>query len=436
MKKRVIVPVLLSVMALPLLGTAQQAPLTLPDAINIALKNSLDIQIAKNNVQRADVLNDYGVAGGLPTVSATASDNEQITTINQEFANAARNTKRSNVAANNLSAGLTGSILLFNGYRVVATKDRLAQLEQQSQQFLNSQIQNILAAVMTAYFDVVRQQSYVKTIAQSIEVSRQKLEIIKTQQSVGMANNADLFQAQLDLNALLQSEQSQDLVIKQSKTELLRLLTLKADSAIAIQDTIMVDKSVLLETIENRLSANPDIAAAAQQVLINEYIVKETNAQRYPSLRANGGYSFAYNKSAAGDTRLNNSYGPTLGVSLAIPIYSGGAIKRQQQAAQIDVKNADLQQKALVRDYTANMVKSYQAYAITLQQLEREQGNYQLARQLLDLVLQRFQLKQATIVDVRQAQQSFEAAGYRLVNLNFAAKSAEIQLKLIGSMLQ
>ncbi|BAV09656.1 Outer membrane protein TolC [Filimonas lacunae] len=427
--------VILGWILLPLCSVAQQQ-LTLPDAITIALKNSLDIQVAKNSLQQNSILNNYGVAGGLPTVSATATDNEQITTINQEFANTTRNTKRSNVATNNLSAGLTGSILLFNGYKVIATKSRLEQLEQQSKQVLNSQVQNLLASVMTAYFDVVRQQSYIKTINQSIEVAKQKLEIIKTQQSVGMANNADLFQAQLDVNALLQSQQSQELVISQSKTELLRLLTLKADSTITVQDTITVDNGVLLETIENRLTTNPDIAAAAQQVTINEYIVKETAAQRYPALRANGGYSFVYNKSAAGDTRLNNSYGPTVGLSLTVPIYYGSAYKRQQQVAEIDVKNAGLQKQILERDYSANMIKTYQAYVSSMQQLDREKGNYGLARQLLDLVLQRFQLKQATIVEVRQAQQSFEEAGYRLVNLNFAAKSAEIELKRVGSLLQ
>ena len=421
-------------LAIPALSNAQQA-LTLPDAINIALKNSFDIQLARNNVAKNAVLNHYGVAGGLPTVNATATDNEQITTINQEFANESRNTKRSNVATNNLSASATGSIVLFNGYRIVATKNRLEQLERQSEQLLNAQIQNTIAGVMTTYYDIVRQQSYIKTIDQSIAVSQQKLDIIKTQQSVGLANNADLFQAQLDLTALLQSKQSQILIIKQAKTELLRQLTLQSDSSIAITDTILVDKTILLETIANRLSTNPDVIAADQQVKINEYIVKETAAQRYPSIRFNGGYSFIYNKSAAGDTRLNNSYGPTLGLNVAIPIYNGTAFKRQQQAAEYDVKNADLQKRGLIRDYYAGMIKTYQSYAITLQQLETEQANYKVAQQLLDLVMQKFQLKQATIVEVRQAQQSFEDAGYRLVNLNYAAKSAEIELRRLASQL-
>lgn len=104
-------------------GFAQQK-LSLTDAINTALQNSYDIQLAKNSVEISNINNHIGVAGGLPVVSATGNDNEQVTSINQKFADAARDTKRDNVSSNNLTVGLTGSFLLFNGYRVVSTKKK------------------------------------------------------------------------------------------------------------------------------------------------------------------------------------------------------------------------------------------------------------------------------------------------------------------------
>ena len=55
--------------------------ITLPDAVQIALKNNLGIQIAKNNVTVAGINNNYGIAGGLPVVSATATDQEQATSL-------------------------------------------------------------------------------------------------------------------------------------------------------------------------------------------------------------------------------------------------------------------------------------------------------------------------------------------------------------------
>jgi len=414
-------------------GNAQDI-LHLQDAVNIALKNSLDIQLAENDVEANTLLNNKGIAGGLPVVTASLTDNEQLSAINQKL-NSGVNINRKAAATNNLNSNVSASILLYNGNRVVATKSRLAQLQKQSQSLLNSQIQDILGSVMTGYYDIVRQQSYLKTIEKSIEASRQQLEIVQTRQSVGLANNADLFQAQIDLNALLQLQISQQLIIDQAKTELLRLLTLRPDSVINIQDTILVDKTINLDQVLNNLHQNSNIIASEDQVRINELIVKETAALRYPSVRANTGFNFNRSQAAAGNFLLNQSYGPTVGISLGIPIYNGSVFNRQKKVAEIDVRNARLGNQILIRDFNSQVVKSYQTYASTLKQLDTEQQNYLLSAQLLELALKRFQFKQATIVDVKNAQQSFEQSGFRLVNLNYAAKSAEIELKRLGNQL-
>ena len=43
--------------------------------------------------------------------------------------------------------------------------------------------------------------------------------------------------------------------------------------------------------------------------------------------------------------------------------------------------------------------------------------------------MQRFQVNQATILEIKAAQNSDELANYQLVNLKFAAKISEIELK-------
>ncbi len=87
----------------------------------------------------------------------------------------------------------------------------------------------------------------------------------------------------------------------------------------------------------------------------------------------------------------------------------------------------------LLINYTSNAIKTWQSYTSNLRQLETQQKNYDLSVQLVDLVLQRFQLRQATIVDVKLAQQTFEDAAYALVNISFAAKAAEIQLRKLAN---
>lgn len=417
-----------------LTGFAQQR-MSLSDAINTALKNSYDIQLAKNNLEITDVNNNIGIAGGLPVVTGTASDNEQITSINQKFADPTRDTKRPNVAANNLAVGVTGSMLLFNGYRVVTTKKRLEELVLLNQELLKAQIQNTISGVMAKYYDIVRQQSLMKTIIKSIEVSKQRLDILNIRKDVGLANAADTYQAQLDLNALVQSQQSQQLVIDQAKTDLLNLIFVNPETPITVSDTIIVDRSVRMDSIRSNLSKNPLVIAADRQVHINELIEKETAAQRIPSIRANAGYNFTNSSSAAGFSLLNQSYGPFIGIGVTIPIYNGGIFKRQQQVAAINTRNATIQRDNIVLDNQTGMVRTYQSYTNALAQLETEQKNYDLSLQLLDLVLQKFQLGNATIIDVKLAQQTFENEGYRLVNLNYSAKIAEIELKRLATQL-
>ena len=422
-----------TVLLASLAGKAQDV-LQLPEAVNLALKNSLDIQLGKNDVEANTILNNNGVAGAMPVVTAAISDNEQISTINQKL-NSGVNINRNAAATNNLNANVAAGILLYNGNRVVATKSRLAQLQMQSQSLLNSQIQQVIGAVATGYYNIVRHQSYLKTIERSIDASKQQLSIVQTRQSAGLANNADLFQAQIDLNALIQLQLAQQLVIEQAKTELLRLITLRPDSAIAIKDTIIVDKTMTLDMVINSLQQNPDIIASTDQVRINELIVKEIAALKYPSVRATTGYNFGRSQAAAGNFLLNQSYGPSVGVTIGIPIYNGSVFNRQKKVAEINVRNADLNKQILVRDFNAQVVTLYQTYASTLIQVENEQKNYKLSEELLQLALKRFQFKEATIIDVKNAQQSFEQSGFRLVNLNFAAKFAEIELKRLGNQL-
>jgi len=421
-----------SLILLPFLGSAQR--LSLQDAINLTLKKNYEIQITKNSLDIATINNDLGIAGGLPTVSGTASNQESVTNLNQTL-NTGSQISKTGVGTNTTAVNVTGSMLLYNGYRVVATKKRLEALEQQSQQQLNSLIQSTIALVTDKYYDIVRQQSYMKTLQQSIDLSKQQLDIITTKKDIGVANNADLFQAQIDLNTRLQDYTSQELVVRNAKTDLSTIMGVSSDSNIIISDSIIVDKNLLLAPILDSLKKNPDIVSVEKQIFINQQIEKETSAQRYPSLRANTGLNYGRTQSDAGQTLFNQSYGPFLGLSLSVPIYNAGITKRQERIASINTKSAKLQKDSLINSYQSGIMKVYQSYVTNIKQAEKQLINYNLSAQLVDLSLQRYKLAQATIIELREAQKSYEDAGYRLVNLLFAAKVAEIELKRISNSL-
>ena len=414
---------------------AAQNNLSLKEAVTIAIQNSYDIKLVENTAAIAKNNNNYGVAGGLPTVTATGTNNNTLTTIHQTFPDPSRNTTRSGVDGSTLNGGLSATMILFNGYRVAATKDRLESIQKQTEAALQTQMLNTSSTVMQQYYNVIRQAAFLKTIEKSIEASEQRVAIVKTRQEIGVANQADLLQSSLDLNALLQAKQNQLVVLEQVKADLYNSMVVPANSNFTFADSIQVDQKLSLSDIESKMKSHPLLQSAQQLINVNQFLEKETKALTYPTLRANGGYNYNSNKSTAGFILLNESYGPFLGLNLSIPIYAGSTSKRAYKNAQINTVSAKIQYENTEQDLATELFKTYQNYQNSLKQTPIEVQNFEMSEALLALVMEKFKLGQATIVDVKQAQQSFETAGFRLTSLKFSAKIAEIELKRLSNQL-
>ena len=423
MKKLIIILAIL----IPLLGTSQPM-ISLKSAIDTMLNNSFEIKIAGNILNINKKNNTLGMAGGLPSVNINISDNESSTNVNQKL-NSGVEIKKSSANGNTMTSNLTLGMVLFNGFKITATKGRLEHLQKMSELQLNLQIQNSIAAVMAKYYDIIRQQEYLKIIQFSLDVSQKKLDIVSERRKVGLANDADYLQAQIDVNTAQQLLRTQQLVVDQAKTDLLQLMSRNKYYDYVVNDTIVVDRSVDLNIVTNFLEKNPQYLSAEQQVMVNEQIVKEVAALRYPTFRLNTGYNMNRSQSDAGLTLLNQNYGPFAGVTLQVPIYNGNTYKIQKETAIYNVENARLQQQSLLNILTANAVKTFHNYSYTFQQIDSQKVTIDMAKKLISVVLLRFQVNQATILDVKAAQASFENSGYQLVNLEYAAKISEIELK-------
>lgn len=425
---------LLIAMIIPFAGKSQQQ-FTLKSAIDTALRNNFDIQIAKNNLEIARKNNTYGNAGGLPGISANAGDNGSLSTISQEFSDGTSSTI-SNKRENDLSAGVSGGIILFNGFKITATKERLNRLQNLGEIQFNQQVQNTIANVMITYYDIIRQQNYLKIMQNSLDVSNQKLEIINVKKNVGMADAVEILQAQTDVNSAEQSLALQKLAIEQNKADLLLLISSKNKKPFSITDSIVVDSSLKLDSITSYLNRNPQFLGAEQQILIDEQLVKEVSAQRYPSIKLSAGYDFYHANMNKGSMTLNQNYGPTAGINMQIPIFNGNIYKSQKEVAKIRVDNSKLEKESLQNSLSTQASKIYRSYYTTLQQIESQRNNFEMTKQLVDVVLKQFHVSQTTILEVKAAQASYENAAYLLVNLLYSAKVAEIELKQLTYSLE
>ena len=312
----------------------------------------------------------------------------------------------------------------------MATKKRFSLLQQQSEIELNGQVQDIMAAVMLKYYDIIRQQGNLRIMQRVLDLSQKKLDIVNEKNLVGMANGVDMMQAQSDVNTASQNLTIQQLIIEQEKEELLLLMNSHQKATFSLSDSIIsIDNTLLLDSVMSSLKRNPLLLSAEHQVRINEQLLKETNAQRYPSLKLNTAYNFGRSQYNSGYTLMNQTYGPTAGLTLQVPIFNSNVYRTQKIVAGLNVNNAKLMKENLSHSLETAITNKYNAYSTTLKQIASQQENFELSKKLVDLVLQNFQHGQATILEVKAAQASYESAAYQLINFQYAAKSAEIELK-------
>ena len=405
-----------------------QVPLSLYEAQQTAVRKNYEVQLARNAAEVNRLENTYGNAGGLPTVGLSMRDQESLTDIDQEFSNGTK-ISRSGNASNNFNGQLLVNYTLFNGFRIRATRERLAALEAAGEQELLAQLQNTLADVTVTYFDVVRQQRYRTSLVRSKEFADQKLEIIDQRVKVGLSNNADLFQARIDVNASEQHLAEQDLLIRRAMVDLNTTIVSPVDTQYLLTDSMVIDRSIALDSVLGFLRNHPELLASLSRADALEESIREVRSQRMPSLRLDGGYSYNRTVNEAGFALFNLSNGPAIGATLQVPLYNGGSVRSQEKIARLNADNARVAVSMTQQRLEAQAIKSYEAYRTALGQLDQQEESFALASQVLDIQLQRFSVGQSTILDLRAAQSSFEQTAASLVNARYIAKLAETELR-------
>ncbi len=408
--------------------------ISLEEACNAAINNNFNIQIIQNNAQIAKVNNFAGNTGKLPRINLIVNDNYQIFGINQQLASG-QEINRNGATSNALNATIRADWQIFNGFRIPAAQERLLLQETNSQLAAKAQKQVIVAAVIVAYTDIVRQKQNIKVLRSSLEVSEKRMEIVKKRMEVGTANQTDVYLAQLDINTQEQALANQKLSIKQATVNLNLLMGKKAEESTEVSETIVFEKNINIEQLRSSLQKNPQFEMAKNNLQANKNLEREIHSQRLPTFNLNAGYSYNRNNSTAGFLLLNQNYGPFIGFNFTLPLYNGNVNSRQFEIARMQTKTQDLELQRIKQELEGELERQWQAYLIAKEQLEAEEKNSKVAQDYLQLMQKRFELGQSNIIEIREAQRVLESTEGRRTQALFNLKVAETQLLLTAGVL-
>jgi outer membrane protein TolC len=407
-----------------------QPILGVDDAVSMALKNNYDILVAHNDAEVAKVNNTAGNAGMPPTVAIIGSDNYSINTIDQKLPGGAPDIQSPDATTNAFNAGAALNWTLFDGGKMFVTKRKLGEIQTLGEIQFKDKVLQTVYNVIAAYYNVVSQKQTLASIEEVISYNKDRVNIGKTSFNAGLSPKTTFLQAQIDLNVFMENAINQRTVISVAKRTLNQLLSRDAQTAFDVHDSIAQDFSPDTARLREKLfSRNTGVLSLQKQVDIARLGLDESYTLRYPKLSVSAGYDFFRTDNSTGSLLMNRGYGPQIGASVSIPIYQAGAISRQIASAKLALQSAQYDLESGKQLAYTQMQNALDEFENQRQLLAIEKDNTALAKENLDISMARLRYGQSTSLELRQAEESYEDARTRLINIEYNVKIAETKLK-------
>jgi len=412
-----------------------QERLSLEQAVQTALENNFDIKLNKNEVDQAKNNVTRANAGMLPIVTGNLSTNNTVSNTKQTLSSGVSQ-ERNGAKNTSLVYGPVLNWQVFDGFQMFARYDRLKELENLGEANFKLAVQTTLADVINNYYDLVQQQQQIEALSGALEISRIRLRNSKSRYTIGKAAKLEVLAASVDLNTDTTNLLRQIDQYRNTKIKLNELLARDINTDFSVSDTIIIGNSLLLPELQNSATQlNPALQSAIINKRISEINLREVKANRYPVINLNTGYNFNKSTSELGFARSSVGRGLNYGLTASINIFNGYLQKRAEKNASLQIENNQLQYEKLDQSITSQLSSLFQTFQTNLQLVKLERQNLEVARQNMDITLEKFRLGSVAPLEFREAQRNYIDANARYTNAQFEAKLAEVALLQLSGRL-
>ena len=413
----------------------QAQVLTAEEAVKMALQNNFDIQLARNAADVTVINNSAGQAGMLPSIGLNGGFGGGNTNLNQNLADG-RVIDRAGVVTNTANAAVQLNWTLFDGMGMFINRTRLRQLNEAGEQAYRIQVEQTLLDVLTAYYQLVRQQYVVKVNEQNLKLSDERVRLAGNRYEVGTGSKLDFLQSKVDRNndhtLLIQLQQE----LETSKIKLNQLLGRDVKTTFSVADSLQQDDALNYEQLyKDALSKNSLLRLSDIQRGIALQELRMVRAQQLPVVSLNSGYTYNRNKTTAGFLLLNQNNGVNFGLNASVPLFSGFQLKRQHQQAKLSLRTAELVQQKQQLDMQAQLNTVFVQYSRSKELLNLQKENVATAKLAMEVAMDKFRIGTAGLLEVKNAQQNLLNAENRMIEVVLQMKQAEIQLLRVSGNL-
>ena len=420
---------------LPLLASAQAAVdvaavpedaptvLTLEDALRVALSENVSVQVADKEVERAGYARKGSYASLFPQVSGSGSYQRTIKKqvmymdfdlggmgggSSDEGSSSSNNGGGFEVGRwNTWSAGVNASMPLVNAQVWESIRVSAQDVELAVEKARSSRLETV-NQVKQAYFGCLLAKEAFEVYKSAYENALANYEQIERRYNVQRASELDLTRAKTTLSNAIPN------VYDAESSVILALWRLKAVMGVDLDENVDVAGSLgdyaghmlydLYESGELSLENNSTLRQLAIQA---EQLAGAVRMQQYaflPSLSLSFNYSINAMTNDFNFSEYRWSPYSFVGLSLSVPIFSGGqrlnALRQSRvQAQELDLQRADTERqlKIAIRQYLNQMETAMKSHASALSAAETAQKAY-------DIAAKSYEVGRSTLTDLGDAQ--------------------------------
>ena len=446
-----------------------QQTLSLLDAVQRGLQNNFDAQIQKLEVEQAKRLNNWGQTGRLPTINFTANQNNNV--IERKPANPFA------VAGRNIGNTIPGQIdvqwTLFNGFAVRLNKERLENLELQTEGNARFILENTVQTIILGYYNVLLEQERLNVRKRAMTFSRQLYEYVSLRKTLGGAITFDVLQEQNNYLTDSANVLRQEIALRSALRNLNELLNENLNNQYVLTDKLQfVEEQFDFESMRASLTRS-------NTSLRNQFIFQELQrisrqslqSGLYPSLSLSIGSTGSLDQLNArfrpteNGTVIKNtigylndddaqpvisrsfapeyrtlqgySYGAFANLSLRFTLFNGGQVRRAIKNAEVDQKITQLGTERLKLSLENDLLSGIEQYDLRRQLVSISQTKLKAAELNLNLAYERYKNGSFSAIDLRIIEENFLNAALENSSAIFDVLATKTDLvRLSGGLLE
>jgi len=323
-------------------GSAQEKQWTLTECIDYALDENIQVRKAEVSVSVGEISLQQAKDNRWPNLSASLGENlgwQQVTGTNGEtsFNGSART-----------SASLSSGVTLFSGFQT-QNQIKQAELNFKGLQYSTAETrENVSLNIMNAYLQVLYAEEQVANSRNQADATRQELALAKERYGLGAIANSDYLQVKTQLASEELTLANALNNLKMAKVTLMQLMKYPVNESFEIARP---DMDAIISTMpaasaatvyEEALQVKPQIRNAEINRESSEVDLELAKGGFYPSVSMNAGLSTGFTQAAEMGSQLKSGFSPSVGLSVAIPIFRNNQNKSSVARAKYGITTSEL----------------------------------------------------------------------------------------------